>query len=85
MATHPLPVVTQPDKNNPQAAIVDVAIGASVHAIGLQAVEPEIVLAIQPPSLPIIPVHPAAIVYELHNPNEATHPFPVLKQVLIHA
>ena len=82
--THPFPVVMHPDRNMLQAVFVAVVAGASEQAKGLHAVAPVPVLAVHTPSLPIIPVHPAAIVYELHNPNEATHPLPVLKHVLIH-
>ena len=60
--TQPFPVVTHPDKNVLQAVFVAVVVGASVHANGLQAVDPAAVFAVHAPSLPIIPVHPAAIV-----------------------
>lgn len=60
--THPFPVVTHPERNVLQAVFVAVVAGASVHAKGLHAVAPVPVLAVQKPSLPIIPVHPAAIV-----------------------
>ena len=59
---HPLPVVTHPDRKVLHAVFVFVVVGASVHANGLQAVAPLPLLAVQAPSLPIIPVHPAAIV-----------------------
>ena len=60
--THPFPVVTHPERNVLQAVFVAVVAGASVQANGLHAVAPVPVLAVQAPSLPIIPVHPAAIV-----------------------
>ena len=60
--THPFPVVTHPERNVLHAAFVAAVAGASVHANGLHAVAPAPVLAVQAPSLPIIPVHPAAIV-----------------------
>ena len=60
--TQPFPVVTHPDRNVLHAVFDAVVAGASVHTNGLQAVAPDPVLAVQAPSLPIIPVHPAAIV-----------------------
>lgn len=60
--TQPFPIVTHPERNVLHSVVVDVVVGASVHAIGLHAVAPAIVLAVQAPSLPIFPVHPAAIV-----------------------
>ena len=60
--TQPFPVVTHPERNVLQAVFVAVVAGASVHANGLQVVAPVPVLAVQAPSLPIIPVHPTAIV-----------------------
>ena len=60
--TQPFPEVTHPERNVLQAVFVAVVAGASVHANGLHAVAPVPVFAVQAPSLPIIPVHPAAIV-----------------------
>ena len=60
--TQPFPVVTHPNRIVLHAISVIVKDGASVHAIGLHAVDPDPVLTVQAPLLPIIPVHPAAIV-----------------------
>ena len=51
-------MVTQPAKNYTQAAVVVVVAGASEQAIGLHAVDPVAVLAVQAPSNPVNPVHP---------------------------
>ena len=58
MLVHPCPVVTQPAKKLEHPALVFVLEGASVHAKGLQVVEPAVVLVVQGPSDPIRPVHP---------------------------
>ena len=60
--TQPFPVVRHPERNAPHAVFDVAVVGASVQAKGLQVVAPVPVLAVQAPSLPIIPVHPAAIV-----------------------
>ena len=61
--TQPLPVVTHPARKVLHAGLVSVVeVGASEHARGLHAVDPVAVFAVHGPSLPIIPVHPAAIV-----------------------
>ena len=55
--TQPFLVVIHPIKKNLQSSFVDVVVGASVHTKGLHAIYP----AVQGPSLPIIPEHPAIV------------------------
>ena len=52
--------MTHPPKNKMQAAVVDVATGASEQTRGLHTVEPAAVFAVHAPSDPIIPAHPLA-------------------------